>query len=45
MKMCPPTPVYSGYDKLATLLYAIGLIDNTPTKFEDLFNYEDLDHE
>lgn len=45
MKMCPPTPVYSGYDKLATLLYDIGLIDNTPTKFEDLFNYEDLDHE
>ena len=45
MEMCPPTPVYSGYDKLATLLYDIGLIEKAPTKFEDLFNSGDLEHE
>jgi len=39
---CPPTTEYSGYNKLAKLLYDIGLVENEPTKFEDLFNYEDI---
>lgn len=39
---CPPTTKYSGYNKLAALLYEIGLVEQQPTKFEDLFNYEDI---
>lgn len=39
---CPPTTKYSGYNKLAALLYDIGLVEKEPTKFEDLFNYEDI---
>lgn len=39
---CPPTTKYSGYNKLANLLHDIGLVEKTPTKFEDLFNYEDI---
>lgn len=39
---CPPTTEYSGYNKLAKLLHEIGLVEKEPTKFEDLFNYEDI---
>lgn len=38
----PPRVEYSGYDKLAEIMHEIGLIENEPTKFEDLFNYEDI---
>ena len=39
---CPPTTEYSGYNKLANLLHEIGLVEKEPTKFEELFNYEDI---
>ena len=41
-KEMKPTNVYSGYDKLAQLLYDINLIEKEPTAFKDLPNYKDL---
>lgn len=38
----PPQSQYKGYDKLAQLLYQIGLVEHEPTKFEDLANYNDI---
>lgn len=38
----PPCAEYSGYNKLATLLFDIGLLEKEPTAFEDLANYEDI---
>lgn len=38
----PPRTGYTGYDKLAELMFDIGLIENEPQKFSDLPNYEDI---
>lgn len=38
----PPRTGYIGYDKLAKLMFDIGLIENEPQKFSDLPNYEDI---
>jgi len=38
----PPRIGYTGYDKLAKLMFEIGLIEKTPTLFNDLPNYEDI---
>lgn len=38
----PPCSEYSGYNKLAKLLFDIGLLEKEPTAFEDLANYEDI---
>lgn len=38
----PPRKEYLGYDKLASLLYEINLLEKEPTLFKDLPNYEDI---
>ena len=38
----PPCSEYSGYDKLAQMLYEIGLLEKEPTKFKELESYEDI---
>ena len=42
LKTMPPRSEYLGYNKLAQLLYEIGLIDHEPQKFEDMANYADI---
>lgn len=42
LQTMPPRSEYLGYNKLAQLLYEIGLIDHEPQKFEDLANYNDI---
>ena len=32
----------TGYDKIASLMYEIGILDQEPGKFEDLRNYDDI---
>lgn len=41
-EIMPPRTGYTGYDKLASLLYEIGLIENEPTLFSELPNYEEI---
>lgn len=41
-RIAPPCSEYAGYDKLAELLHDIGLVEKTPTRFEDMVNYEDI---
>lgn len=43
LEQTPPTNEYKGYDKLAGFLYEIGLVEHEPTKFSEMFNYEDLE--
>lgn len=42
LQTMPPRKEYLGYNKLAQLLYEIGLIDHKPRAFEDLANYQDI---
>lgn len=42
LEIAPPCAEYAGYDKLAQLLYEIGLIEKVPVRFEELENYEDI---
>lgn len=41
-EVMPPRKEYLGYDKLASLLYEINLLEKEPTLFENLPNYEDI---
>ena len=37
-----PALEITGYDKIASLMYEIGILDHEPGKFEDLRNYDDI---
>lgn len=45
IKEMPPTNKIRGYNILAELLYDVGLIENSPRKFEELDNYGDLKYD
>lgn len=42
LEIMPPRKEVVGYDKQAMLMYEAGILQNEPTKFEDIPNYENI---